>query len=360
MLFDPKPKERRRDLFDRDDELNRLKLGLNYPITLLLGIRRSGKSSLIKVLMSEEGDAIWVYLDLRKYEGSPYMTYRHLLSEFEKALNSWQEGLRRLIHGIRGVTLSGPGFEVRFNWGRDRVMFGDLLDKLSDISEREGRRVIIVFDESQELRKLKGYNIIYPLAYAYDNLKLNFIFTGSQIGMVYRFLKLKDPNSPLFGRAMFEVHVNPFTREQSIEFLRAGFREIGISPVGEDMLEDVYDELGGIPGWLTYYGFNYMQFRSHEEAIKRTLEYAIQLIRQEFENFLKGREEARERYYAIMSLCKSGCLWSGVKRFLEAREGYRIDDKKVTELLQNLVDASFLTKENEMYKPSDPLIAKAF
>ncbi|GAB6944011.1 hypothetical protein [Vulcanisaeta sp. JCM 14467] len=53
-----------------------------------------------------------------------------------------------------------------------------------------------------------------------------------------------------------------------------------------------------------------------------------------FENFLKGREEARE--------------------------GYEVDDKKVTELLQNLVDASFLTKENDLYKPSDPLIARAF
>ncbi|WP_243670993.1 MULTISPECIES: hypothetical protein [Vulcanisaeta] len=45
---------------------------------------------------------------------------------------------------------------------------------------------------------------------------------------------------------------------------------------------------------------------------------------------------------------------------LEAREGYRIDDKKVTELLQNLVDSSFLVKDGDIYKPSDPLITRAF
>ena len=45
---------------------------------------------------------------------------------------------------------------------------------------------------------------------------------------------------------------------------------------------------------------------------------------------------------------------------LAAREGYEVDDKKVTELLQNLVDASFLTKENDLHKPSGPLIARAF
>ncbi|ADN50604.1 AAA family ATPase [Vulcanisaeta distributa] len=359
MLFDPKPKERREDLFDRDEELRRLRLGLSYPVTLLLGIRRSGKSSLIKVLMNEEKDVIWVYLDLRKYEGHAYLTYRHLLGEFERALNSWQESLRRLLQGIRGVSISGPGFEVRLGWGKSKVELGDLFDRLSDIGEREGRKVVIVFDEAQELRKLKGFNILYPLAYAYDNLRLNFVFTGSQIGMVYRFLRLRDPGSPLFGRAMFEVRINPFTREQAVEFLRAGFREVSLS-VSEGILEDAYNELGGVPGWLTYYGLNYMQLNDHGEAIRRTLEYAVQLIRQEFENFLRGREEARERYYAIMSLCRFGCRWSDVKRMLMAKEGYEVDDKKVTELLQNLMDASFLIKENDLYKPSDPLIARAF
>ncbi|WP_243677870.1 hypothetical protein [Vulcanisaeta distributa] len=61
-----------------------------------------------------------------------------------------------------------------------------------------------------------------------------------------------------------------------------------------------------------------------------------------------------------MGLCKNGCRWSDVKRMLEAKEGYRIDDKKVTELLQNLVDSSFLVKDGDIYKPSDPLITRAF
>ncbi|MEJ2777233.1 hypothetical protein WIW90_13755 [Sulfolobaceae archaeon RB850M] len=55
-------------MFDREAELEKIKNGLNYPITLILGIRRNGKSSIVKVLMKEE-DAIWIYIDLRKYEG---------------------------------------------------------------------------------------------------------------------------------------------------------------------------------------------------------------------------------------------------------------------------------------------------
>ena len=73
LLFDPKPKEDPKDLFDREKEMEKLKFGINYPITLLLGIRKSGKSSTVKVLMNEEkrrNKDIWLYLDLRKFESS--------------------------------------------------------------------------------------------------------------------------------------------------------------------------------------------------------------------------------------------------------------------------------------------------
>jgi AAA+ ATPase superfamily predicted ATPase len=55
VLFDLLPKEDRNDLSDREEELNKLKglEGLYSPITLVLGFRRTGKSSLIKVALKE-------------------------------------------------------------------------------------------------------------------------------------------------------------------------------------------------------------------------------------------------------------------------------------------------------------------
>ena len=55
VLFDLLPKEDRNDLFDREEELNKLKglEDLYSPITLVLGFRRTGKSSLIKVALKE-------------------------------------------------------------------------------------------------------------------------------------------------------------------------------------------------------------------------------------------------------------------------------------------------------------------
>lgn len=63
MLFDPAPKIRREDFFDR--EIERVK-SLLSPITLVLGLRRTGKSSLIRISLEELGYP-YIYVDLRKF-----------------------------------------------------------------------------------------------------------------------------------------------------------------------------------------------------------------------------------------------------------------------------------------------------
>jgi hypothetical protein len=86
----------------------------------------------------------------------------------------------------------------------------------------------------------------------------------------------------------------------------------------------------------------------------------VELIKEEFNNFLSNRKEARERYYTIMQVCKRGCRWSDVKRAIEAKEGISVDDKEVTNLIKNLVDSSFLMKEDEIYRPADVIMTRVF
>jgi hypothetical protein len=73
-----------------------------------------------------------------------------------------------------------------------------------------------------------------------------------------------------------------------------------------------------------------------------------------------SNRKAKEKYYTIMQVCKQGCRWSEINRAIKAKEGVKIEDKEVTGLIRNLIDASFLTKEGEMYRPIIALIAKAF
>ncbi|GEM_PF-1803157 len=54
MLFSLAPKLRKNDLFDRGRELSTLRSTLQmYPLTLVTGLRRVGKSFLIRVFLNE-------------------------------------------------------------------------------------------------------------------------------------------------------------------------------------------------------------------------------------------------------------------------------------------------------------------
>ncbi|MEM2282702.1 MAG: hypothetical protein QXH26_04050, partial [Candidatus Hadarchaeales archaeon] len=53
MLFDERPKEDRRELFGRDKEVEELKRAAKRPLVVLTGIRRIGKTSVLKVALKE-------------------------------------------------------------------------------------------------------------------------------------------------------------------------------------------------------------------------------------------------------------------------------------------------------------------
>ncbi len=63
MLFDPRPKRRIDELFDRREEFEAL-LSTSEPLTLLLGIRRVDKSSLLRATLNEIENGR--YIDARK------------------------------------------------------------------------------------------------------------------------------------------------------------------------------------------------------------------------------------------------------------------------------------------------------
>ncbi|NON63150.1 ATP-binding protein [Acidianus sp. RZ1] len=353
MLFSPEPKSDRKDLYDREKELEQLK-SLSSPISLVLGLRRTGKFSLINVALNELGIP-YIYIDLRKYEEKSYVTYKDILQDFEKEINRLTHkfpGLLDLMKRLRGVSILGNSITLAWG-GKDKVSFSSLLETLNDWG-----KFVLVLDEAQELIKVRGLNLLPIFAYSFDRLgKVKIILGGSKMGMLYRFLRVKDPDSPLYGKAMNEVILRPFTKSQSIDFLRRGFEEANV-PFNKE--EDVYETLGGIPGWLTYFGYKYVQHKDFEKSMKETLEYVKGLIMKEFDNFLLDKQIAKERYLRIMKTVSKCATWSQIKNSLESLEGRRISDSEVKRYLDNLMDASFIEKKEEGYCPSDPLIGITF
>ncbi len=103
------------------------------------------------------------------------------LLEEELSRRSWARGVLR---GVEGVSIGGLG--VRF---RERGK-GCLLSLLENLDGR-----VLVLDEAQELRRM-GHRLDSVLAHVYDHQRLKVVVSGSQVGLLHRFLRLHEPDAP--------------------------------------------------------------------------------------------------------------------------------------------------------------------
>lgn len=245
MLFDERPKVSRNDLYDRDEELNDILKNINGPMVVVTGIRRIGKTSVINVALNE-ADIPYVLIDCRSLRDNYGRSdlYRLISNALSSSLDRLIDVLRR-IRG--GISIMGNAVEIRWRGGREQVSLAELFDRLNE------RRVVVVFDEAQRLRGGPlSSEVLNALAHAYDfDRNVTFILSGSEVGLLYEFMGVEDPNSPLFGRYFHEVRIGRFTRDESVDFLRRGFKELGVE-VSTDVIETIADVFDGIPGWLVY------------------------------------------------------------------------------------------------------------
>ena len=97
------------------------------------------------------------------------------------------------------------------------------------------------------------------------------------------------------------------------------------------------EKLDGVIGWLTLFGkASVIEGVMSEKTIDQTVQQGKLLARQEFENFLKGREVAGQRYETIIRhlAAVSTSSWSAIKRAVEATEGKTVNDRNITDLIR--------------------------
>ena len=86
------------------------------------------------------------------------------------------------------------------------------------------------------MRGKLGYEVLALLAHSYDYCKnISFILTGSELGLLYDFLRLDDPSSPLYGRHIEEVRVGRFNADRSLDFLERGFQQYNMKTSRETL-----------------------------------------------------------------------------------------------------------------------------
>jgi AAA+ ATPase superfamily predicted ATPase len=315
-LFDLRPKTRREDLFDRERELELLHRGIErgYPVISVLGIRRIGKTSLLKVLLSELSG---LYVDMRG------VTRRSdLEAKLTESMESSLTRLRRFLEGIRGVRITGLSIQIRWR-GKDSLSLAGLLEEINKKKER----FVIVLDEAQSTRPPLSYELKNAIAYAHDNLEnITFIVAGSEVGLLRNFIGYEDPSSPLYGRGVYEVLVERFKPELSREFLERGFREEGVEPP-VDIIDEAVRFLDGIPGWLAFFGRRYVDGDRDLSTIRNA---AVAIALDEL-----GKLGEREKL-VLKAIANNARSWSQVRNYILEKYGLALPKSTLSRLMEKL------------------------
>jgi AAA+ ATPase superfamily predicted ATPase len=315
-LFDLRPKTRREDLFDRERELELLHRGIErgYPVISVLGIRRIGKTSLLKVFLSELSG---LYVDMRG------VTRRSdLEAKLTESMESSLTRLRRFLKGIRGVRITGLSIQIRWR-GKDSLSLAGLLEEINKKKER----FIIVLDEAQSTRPPLSYELKNAIAYAHDNLEnITFIVAGSEVGLLRDFIGYEDPSSPLYGRGVYEVLVERFKPELSREFLERGFREEGVEPP-VDIIDEAVSFLDGIPGWLAFFGRRYVDGDRDLSTIRNA---AVAIALDEL-----GKLGEREKL-VLKAIANNARSWSQVRNYILEKYGLALPKSTLSRLVEKL------------------------
>jgi len=367
LYFSDRPKAKKENFYDRDEELNKLVNSLKEgaALTVIKGLRRLGKSSLMFIGLSS-ARLPYLLIDCRQLEEVAYSSRRVLIEVLEESINNfirehrglWST-LKEYLKKVNGIKINE--FSVTFNWGGENPLSTvGLFDTLNKFAVNRKIKVVIAIDEAQQLKKITNFNISKLLAHIYDykgNLQL--LLTGSQVGLLDDLLGIDDPSSPLYGRARSEITLNRLSTEQSIEFLKKGFKQCRMK-VDSETIEYAVKKLDGIIGWLSNFGWQcYLERKISRQLIDKLLKEASKLGFKEFENFTLKRPAA-DRYNIIMKrAAKEPARWAQLKVHLESETGAKIYDANLTNLLNELLKAGFLEIEDGFYKIADPVLAYA-
>jgi len=335
--FNPEPKTRKEEFFNMEEEIDRLSKGLKHgKLVVVSGLRRYGKTSLILTYLNEE-KYDYIYIDCRLLPPG-MITLDSILKLFKEELEK-KTWARKILRSVEEIAVGDIKVKLK---GEETL--ASMLEAL------EGK--IVVLDEAQELRRSK-YRFDKILAYAYDHLNIKFIVSGSQIGLLYRFLRVNDPESPLYGRPYIEVKLGRLSEKDSRRFLLEGFKQYGVE-VSEDEIEEAVKWFDGIIGWLTYFGYS----RSVDgERLSSIVDKASKLALSELEHALKIYGIAERRYREVLRIIAltHPAKWIQIKRGVEARIG-RIPNNTLTTIIKNLMDSGFVEKTLDGYVISDPIL----
>ena len=299
---------------DREDEVRELRSDmLNGQNVLVYAPRRYGKSSLMLRAAQEalKRKALVAYCDLMKTPTKERFAaalaktiYSDLASPMEQAF----ERAADLFRGLRVVpTMDVDPIDgsLRFSFqaGRRKEEIDDtierLLELLGELAAERKRRVVIIFDEFQEILALdkRFPNLLRAVFQAQP--EVSHVYLGSKRHILERIFN--DKNEP-FWRSAKQLEIGMIAPAKFARFVRDRFTRSG-KGISDDALERLLRATGGHPYGtqeLAYFVWELVEEGGAEASVADVEEALTRVLRSEHNHFAQLWDDAPHAQRLLM------------------------------------------------------------
>jgi hypothetical protein len=242
------------DFVGRESELAELAREIHSGKSIVLySHRRMGKSSLIAEFSRlHSHEYVFVKNDLYGKANLDQFLSAFVAETTRAAFGSMDKiasGIHDLLKGSMVRMVVTPEGEIGFEFPRSRPTQEDIttvIDLPERIATKRGKRIVVVFDEFQEVASFGGVNLIKAMRSRIQHHKsVTYIFSGSKRHLLRQIFEEKEGAFFMFAKAMQLGSIAPADFKP---FIVSRFKSFGGS-----IQDEVVDELLGVTGGHPYY-----------------------------------------------------------------------------------------------------------
>lgn len=243
-----------KDFCDREEEIENLKREiLSGQKVFLISSRKFGKTSLIKTALHQlKKEIITVFLDLESFA-----SYKEFLDAYLLALTRENTPAEKILTFIRQIT---PGLRINLEMdelGRPLLSLGydptsSELNKVASkifalpeiIAKKRKKKMIVVFDEFQEILKFNGKSVEGTLrACIQHQRQIAYVFAGSQRRLLMDMVASRDRPFYKIGPVL---SLKKIPESIFLKFIKSKFRESKIK-IADKTIHEIISLSENIP-----------------------------------------------------------------------------------------------------------------
>lgn len=263
---------------NRENEIDELKSSLlSGQHVVLFSPRKLGKTSLIKEVFLQTGDeALCIHIDLWQIT-SVYALAREIINsvvnEAYTSVEKLGNELKYLFKSLRPKVYVDMDGQIGVEFGKDEIKeaLKDALEFPEKVARKKEIRLIIAFDEFQEIGKLNGLEIekIFRSILQHHEY-VSYVFSGSELSLISIMFEGRDRP---FYRFAKQMELKPIDKAVLERFIVNKFSESGKS-IDKDAAEWISKFSEGIPYYVQHICHE-VWYMTKENADKKIVEKCL-------------------------------------------------------------------------------------